>query len=249
MKLIITENAGLKAAQILKERLAANKNLVLGLPTGSTPLGMYKNIANMYKNGDIDLSTVTTFNLDEYVGLGAGDEQSYRYFMNENLFSHVNIKKENINIPNGKAEDLDAECAGYEARIKAAGGIDLFYGGVGENGHIAFNEPFSPKDSPTRVVDLTQDTIDVNARFFDNSEDVPRKALSMGVGTILAAREIVILALGSKKADALHAAFEESENPAWVISYLQSHPNAIIIADKAACSKLSEATLKRAEVL
>lgn len=239
MKLIITDgDPGTKAAEIVKEKLlaAGDKKFVLSLPTGGTPLGMYKNLARMNADGEITFKNVITFNLDEYEGLGIESDQSYRYFMENNFFKFIDIKKENINIPNGLASDLNAECEEYERKIKAAGGIDLLVAGVGENGHLAFNEPGSPFDSKTRVVELTEDTINVNARYFANAADVPRRALSMGVGTILGAREILVLASGAKKAEAVRAAFEAPVNPECVITALRNHPNAVIIADKEAAS-------------
>ncbi len=240
MKLIISQNPGLTAAEILKTRLQENKKktFVLALPTGGTPVEMYKNIVRMHKNKKIDFSNVLTFNLDEYAGVDKCCPQAYCSFMEENLFGQIDIKRENINIPNGMAKDLNAECAAYEDKIKKAGGIDLFFGGVGENGHIAFNEPGSPVDSLTRVVDLTEDTINVNSRFFSCAADVPKQALTMGVKTILSSREIIILATGKKKAEALKAAFEGPSTSEWIISLLQKHQNTTVIADADAASLL-----------
>ena len=189
------------AEQINAKAAVSSEPFVLGLPTGSTPLGMYAELINLYKAGKVSFANVVTFNMDEYVGLPEEHPESYHSFMWNNFFSHIDIKRENVNILNGNAPDLAAECEGYEKRIEAAGGIDLFIGGVGEDGHLAFNEPFSSLNSRTRVKTLTEDTIIVNSRFFDNDVNkVPKLALTVGVGTVCSAKQVLVLALGHKKA-------------------------------------------------
>ena len=223
----------------------ADKPFVLGLPTGSTPLGTYKELIKLNKAGKVSFKNVVTFNMDEYVGLTEDHPQSYHYFMWSNFFSHIDIKKENVHILNGMAKNLDAECAAYEDAIKAAGGIKLFLGGVGVDGHIAFNEPGSSLASRTRVKTLTNDTIIVNSRFFDNDvSKVPTTALTVGVGTINDAEEVVILITGHNKATALKHAVEESVSQMWTVSSLQMHKKAVIVADDAATDELKVGTLK-----
>ena len=223
----------------------ADKPFVLGLPTGSTPLGTYKELIKLNKAGKVSFKNVVTFNMDEYVGLTEDHPQSYHYFMWSNFFSHIDIKKENVHILNGMAKDLAAECAAYEDAIKAAGGIKLFLGGVGVDGHIAFNEPGSSLASRTRVKTLTKDTIIVNSRFFDNDvSKVPTTALTVGVGTINDAEEVVILITGHNKATALKHAVEESVSQMWTVSSLQMHKKAVIVADDAATDELKVGTLK-----
>lgn len=220
-----------------------DRPFVLGLPTGSSPVGTYKALIALYKEGYVSFKHVTTFNMDEYVGLGVGDPQSYHTFMQENLFDHIDINKEHTHIPNGMANDLEAECERYEEAIKAAGGIDLFLGGVGGDGHIAFNEPFSSFDSRTRSIGLTEHTRQANSRFFDNNIDlVPRHALTVGVKTVMEAKEVVILINGANKAQALHAAVEGPLTQAWPISTLQLHKEAIVVCDEAACGELKVST-------
>ena len=251
MRLIIEENGqnvGRWTANYIAAKINAHKGdrpFVLGLPTGSTPLTTYAALIELYKAGKVSFANVVTFNMDEYVGLPKEHPESYHSFMWNNFFSHVDIKPENVNILNGNAADLEAECADYERRIVAAGGLDLFMGGVGEDGHLAFNEPFSSLSSRTRVKTLTQDTIIVNSRFFDNDVNkVPKLALTVGVGTVLAAREVLVLAVGHKKARALHHAIEESVSHAWTLSALQNHPKGIIVCDEAACAELKVATYR-----
>ena len=251
MRLIIENNAAEVAkwaANHIVERINAHKGpkpFVLGLPTGGTPLGTYKELIAMNKAGKVSFKNVITFNMDEYCNLPEEHPESYHSFMWNNFFSHVDIKPENVNILNGNAADLEAECADYERRIEAAGGIDLFMGGVGEDGHLAFNEPFSSLSSRTRIKTLTQDTIIVNSRFFDNDvTKVPKLALTVGVGTVLSAREVIVLAVGHKKARALHHAIEESVSHAWTLSALQNHPKGIIVCDEAACAELKVGTYR-----
>jgi glucosamine-6-phosphate deaminase len=222
-----------------------DKPFVLGLPTGSTPLGTYKELIKIYKEGKISFKNVVTFNMDEYVGLPKEHPQSYHSFMWDNFFSYIDIQPKNVNILNGNAPDLKAECASYEDRIIAAGGIDLFLGGVGEDGHIAFNEPGSSLTSRTRDKSLNQDTIEVNSRFFENNiSQVPKIALTVGVGTVMDAREVLILVTGYNKARALHHAVEGGINQMWTISALQLHPNGLIVCDESATIELKVGTYK-----
>ncbi len=218
---------------------------VLGLPTGSTPLATYKELIRLYKAGEVSFQNVITFNMDEYVGLAEEHPESYHSFMWNNFFSHVDIKRENVNILNGNAADLAAECADYEARIEKAGGIDLFMGGVGEDGHIAFNEPFSSLNSRTRQKTLTQDTILVNSRFFGGDTSlVPKTALTVGVGTILASKKVMILATGPKKARAVRHGVEGSYNHQWTITGLQVHPAGILVCDDDSAGELRVSTYR-----
>ncbi len=218
---------------------------VLGLPTGSTPLATYKELIRLHKAGEVSFQNVITFNMDEYVGLPENHPESYHSFMWNNFFSHVDIKRENVNILNGNAADLAAECADYEARISKAGGIDLFMGGVGEDGHIAFNEPFSSLNSRTRQKTLTQDTIIVNSRFFGGDTSlVPKTALTVGVGTILASKKVMILATGPKKARAVRHGVESSYNHQWTISGLQVHPAGILVCDDDSAGELRVSTYR-----
>ena len=227
-----------------KNPTAANP-FVLGCPTGSSPLGMYKELIRLNKEGKVSFKHVITFNMDEYVGLPEEHPESYHSFMWNNFFKHIDIKAENVNILNGNAEDLEQECADYEARIVEAGGIDLFMGGIGEDGHIAFNEPFSSLNSRTRQKTLTQDTIIVNSRFFGGDVNlVPKTALTVGVGTILSSKQVLILATGHKKARALRHGVEGNYNHQWTISALQVHPKGIIVCDDPAAEELRVSTYR-----
>ncbi len=218
---------------------------VLGLPTGSTPLETYRELIRLHQAGEVSFRNVITFNMDEYVGLPEEHPESYHSFMWENFFRHIDIRPENVNILNGNAEDLEQECADYEARIVKAGGIDLFMGGIGEDGHIAFNEPFSSLNSRTRQKTLTQDTIIVNSRFFGGDVTlVPKTALTVGVGTILSSKKVMILATGHKKARAVRHGVEGSYNHQWTISALQTHPAGIIVCDDAAATELKVSTFR-----
>ena len=218
---------------------------VLGLPTGSTPLETYRELIRLHKAGEVSFKNVVTFNMDEYVGLEESHPESYHSFMWNNFFSHIDINKETVHILNGNAEDLMAECQAYEDAIVAAGGIDLFMGGVGEDGHIAFNEPFSSLQSRTRIKTLTPDTIAVNSRFFGGDiSKVPTQALTVGVATILSARKVMILATGPKKARALRHAIEGSYNHQWTLSALQTHPAGIIVCDDRAAEELKVVTYR-----
>lgn len=223
----------------------ADKLFVLGLPTGSSPIGMYKELVKLCKEGKLSFKYVKTFNMDEYVGLPEEHRESYHSFMNNNLFNHVDIQKENINILNGNAKDLEAECEAYEEKIKAAGGINLFVGGIGPDGHIAFNEPGSSLGSLTRVKTLTMDTIIANSRFFDNNIDnVPKTALTVGVKTVLDAHEVLILISGLNKSRALAKVVEEGVNHMWTVSALQLHPRGIIVCDESSTYELKVGTVK-----
>ena len=230
------------AAKIYKTQ-TAEKPFVLGLPTGSSPLGTYKEMIKMNKGKFISFKNVITFNMDEYVGLPKAHPESYHSFMWNNFFSHINIKEENVNILNGNAPDLEAECADYEARIQKAGGIDLFLGGIGPDGHLAFNEPGSSLASRTRVKSLTTDTIIANSRFFGGDvNQVPKTALTVGIGTVMDAKEVLIVVNGHNKARALQQAIEGSINQMWTITALQMHPKGIIVCDEAACAELKVGT-------
>ncbi|WP_067141623.1 glucosamine-6-phosphate deaminase [Oceanivirga salmonicida] len=253
MRVLILENqeklSKLVAEYVVKKinefNPTSEKPFILGLPTGSTPILVYEKLIEMYKNKVVSFQNVVTFNMDEYVGLAPEHEQSYHYFMYDKFFNHIDIKKENINILNGLAKDLKAECQRYEDKIKSYGGIHLFLGGIGEDGHIAFNEPGSSLSSRTRDKELTEDTIKVNSRFFDNDESkVPRLALTVGVGTIMDSAEVLIMANGLKKAEAIRRGIEEGVNHMWTISMLQMHRNAVIVIDEEAASNLMLKTYK-----
>ena len=216
-----------------------SKPFVLGLPTGSSPLGMYRALIELNKAGKVSFRNVVTFNMDEYVNLPESHPESYHSFMWNNFFNHIDIKKENVNILNGNAADLEAECARYEEKIKSYGGIDLFMGGIGPDGHIAFNEPGSSLASRTRVKTLTTDTIIANSRFFDNDiNKVPKTALTVGVGTVMDAREVMILANGHNKARALAQVIEGAVSHMCTVSVLQMHKKGIVVCDEAACGEI-----------
>ncbi len=227
-----------RAARIIADAIRNKPNLVLGLATGGTPVGCYQELIRMHKEEGLDFSRVITFNLDEYIGLPPTHPQSYRYFMDENLFRHVNIKIENTYVPDGLSADLQRTCKEFEELIKRAGGIDLQLLGIGANGHIAFNEPGSPSDSRTMVVNLSERTIKDNARFFKSIEEVPRQALSMGMETIMEVRKIILLASGVGKAEAVAKSVEGPITTDVPASILQRHPNCIFILDEEAASKL-----------
>jgi len=218
---------------------------VLGLPTGSSPIGVYNELVELHKTGVVSFKNVVTFNMDEYVNLPEDHPESYHSFMNKYLFSHIDIQKDNINILNGNAKGLEAECASYEEKIKKAGGVKLFVGGIGPDGHIAFNEPGSSLSSRTRIKTLTYDTIVANSRFFDGDiNKVPKTALTVGVGTVLDAEEVLIIVNGHNKARALRHAIEEGVNHMWTISALQMHPKGIIVCDEEATVELKVGTVK-----
>lgn len=232
-------------SKINAARPTKEKPFVLGLPTGSSPLGMYKALIDHYKAGRVSFKNIITFNMDEYVGLPKDHPQSYYTFMWENFFDHIDIEASNVNILNGNAADLIAGCEAYEAKMKAVGGVDLFLGGIGPDGHIAFNEPGSSLSSRTRVKTLTQDTIIANSRFFDNDVNkVPKTSVTVGVGTILDAKEVLIMVNGHNKARALAQAVEGAVNQMWTITALQLHPKGIIVCDEAATDELKVGTYK-----
>jgi len=242
MEIIISDNyeqMSKAAARAVADLLNSKPNAVLGLATGSTPLGVYKELARLHKNEGLDFSQVTTFNLDEYVGLTKDHPQSYHYFMHENLFKHINIPVQNVYIPSGTTNNYSAFCAWYERRIEECGGIDLQLLGVGSDGHIAFNEPSSSLGSRTRIKTLARPTIEDNARFFEKIEDVPIYSITMGVGTILEARKIFFLANGANKADAVAKAIEGPVTSMITASALQLHPDVVAYIDRPAASKLS----------
>ena len=238
------------AANHVIERINAFKPtgerpFVLGLPTGSSPVGMYRELVKANQEGRVSFKNVVTFNMAEYVGLPESHPESSHSFMATNLFNHIDCPKQNIHILNGNAADLEAECAAYEAEIQKFGGIELFIGGIGPDGHIAFNEPGSSLTSRTRQKTLTTDTIIANCRFFDNDvNQVPKTALTVGVGTVMDAREVMILVNGHGKCRALQAAIEGSVNHMWTISALQMHQHGIIVADEAACDELKVSTYR-----
>ncbi len=227
------------AAALIADVVRRKPNCVLGLATGSTPVGTYKELIRLHKNEGLDFSKVVTFNLDEYVGLTPEHDQSYHYFMWDNLFKHVNVNPSNVHVPHGMAPDINAFCHWYEEEIVKAGGIDLQLLGIGGNGHIAFNEPGSSLGSRTRVKTLDERTIADNARFFKKKTDVPRYAITMGIGTIMEARQLVLLANKETKADAIAATVEGPVTAMVPATIVQLHPKATIIVDKAAAKKLT----------
>ncbi len=253
MRLIIQNNydmvskwaANYVASTINRFHPSASKRFVLGLPTGSSPLGMYRELIKLNQKGYISFKFVTTFNMDEYVGLPEDHPESYHSFMWNNFFKHIDIDKRFVNILNGNAKDLHKECEAYEAKIKKAGGIDLFVGGIGPDGHIAFNEPGSSLGSLTRVKTLTMDTMVANSRFFDNDIDkVPKTALTVGVKTVLDSDEVLIIISGLNKARALAKVVDEGVNHMWTVSALQLHPKGLIVCDESATYELKVATVK-----
>lgn len=253
MRVIIQPDYGIAskwAAHHVARRVLAfgptpDRPFVLGLPTGSSPIGMYNELAELNRRGKVSFRNVVTFNMDEYVGLPKDHPESYHSFMWKHLFGRIDIPKENVNILDGNAPDLAAECAAYEERIRQRGGIHLFVGGIGPDGHIAFNEPSSSLASRTRMMSLTYDTIVANSRFFDGDiNKVPKTALTVGVGTVMDAQEVLIIVNGYNKARALRHAIEESVNHMWTISALQMHPNGIIVCDDAATMELRVGTVK-----
>jgi len=232
---------GKRAADLVVAEMKRHHNPILGLATGSTPLTLYEELIRRHKKEGVDFSTSISFNLDEYIGLSGDHEQSYRYFMNENLFNHVNINKKNTHVPSGSTSDfdeVDSICLEYEQRIADVGGIDLQVLGIGANGHIGFNEPGSSLGSLTRIKTLTSETREDNARFFDSMDEVPKYAITMGIGTILNARRVVLLANGENKADAVAQALEGAVTSSCPASALQLHRYATYVIDSAAASKL-----------
>lgn len=223
-----------RASRIFAAQVTLKPDSVLGLATGSTPVGMYKELVQMFDEGRIDFSQVKTVNLDEYAGLPGDNDQSYRYFMNQNLFDHINIDKANTNVPDGTAADLHAECERYEQVVAGMGGVDIQLLGIGNNGHIAFNEPCDEFPEKTHVVDLTQNTIEANARFFQSMDEVPKQAITMGIGTIMKAKKIVLLANGPKKAQTIYDTVYGPITPKVPASILRLHPDVTIFVDEEA---------------
>lgn len=226
-----------KAANIMSAQIIMKPRAVLGLATGSTPIGMYKQLIEWYKKGDLDFSQVTSVNLDEYKGLSGDNDQSYRYFMNTNLFDHVNIDKSRTYVPNGLEEDSEKACADYNEIIRNVGGVDMQLLGIGGNGHIGFNEPGEAFEKETHCVDLTESTIKANARFFASMDEVPKQAYTMGIKTIMMAKKILIVVSGEDKAETVKNAFFGPVTPQVPASILQMHPDVTIVADEAALSK------------
>lgn len=241
MRILVCKNyeeMSKKAAQMILSQVTLKPNSVLGLATGSTPVGMYKQLVKMYNDKQIDFSEISTFNLDEYYNLPKESNQSYDYFMKENLFNYINIPKKNINIPNGMAKDVEAECERYDKSIKDCGGVDIQVLGIGHNAHIGFNEPTINFERGTHLVDLKQSTIEANARFFDKEENVPKKAITMGTGSIFKARKIMLLACGESKAQAIYNTVYGKVVPEVPASILQFHNDIVLILDEEAASKL-----------
>ena len=241
MKVIITkdyEELSRKAAEIMAEQINNNKESVLGLATGGSPVGMYKEIIKMNKEGKVDFSKIKTINLDEYIGLSGEHPQSYRHFMNENLFNHINIDKNNTHVPNGLAENAKEEEKRYDAKIEELGGTDFQLLGVGSNGHIAFNEPDNELVFGTHLTDLTEETIKANARFFDSIDDVPTKALTMGLGGIMQSKKILVIASGEDKAEAVRGMIKGNISTMMPASMLQMHRNVTVVIDEAAAKLL-----------
>jgi glucosamine-6-phosphate deaminase len=252
MRVIIQKNydlvskwtAAYVAREINKFKPTAKKPFVLGFPTGSSPLGMYSELIKLNKAGKLSFANVVTFNMDEYVGIPEKHPESYHSFMWNNFFKHINIKKSNVNILNGNAKNLYAECERYEKKIRKYGGIELFVGGIGPDGHIAFNEPGSSLTSKTRVKTLTEDTIIANSRFFDGDVNrVPKTALTVGVGTVMASRKVLIIVSGHNKAHALQEAVENGVNHMWTVSCLQLHPHGILVCDDASTIEMKVKTV------
>jgi glucosamine-6-phosphate deaminase len=252
MRIIIEPNADAMSKwaaiyivnKINKFKPTARKPFVLGLPTGSTPIGTYRHLVQFHKHGKVSFKNVVTFNMDEYIGLPVTHPESYYYFMHHHLFDHIDCPKGNVNILNGNAPDLEKECARYEEKIKKIGGIHLFMGGIGPDGHIAFNEPGSSLSSRTRVKTLTYDTIKANSRFFDNDVNkVPKTALTVGVGTVMDSEEVMILINGYGKARALKQCVEEGVNHFWTVSMLQLHRHGIIVCDDDSTMELKVGTV------
>lgn len=241
MKVIVTKNydeLSKVAANEMASVVKNNPKAILGLATGGSPIGMYKELIKMNKEGEIDFSNVTTVNLDEYVGLSGDHPQSYRYFMNENLFNHINIDNKNTYVPNGLAKNIEEECKNYDNKIENLGGTDVQLLGIGNNGHIAFNEPDEDLVSGTHLTNLTQDTIQANARFFDSIDEVPKTALTMGLGGIMKSKKIIVIASGESKAEAVKAMVNGKISTKMPASMLQMHRDVVVIVDEAAAKLL-----------
>jgi glucosamine-6-phosphate deaminase len=241
MRIIIEENyqsMSKKAALLVASQVNLKPDSVLGLATGDTPLGMYRELIKMYQRGEIDFSEVITFNLDEYYRLPSDNPQSYHYYMQENFFKHVNLHPRNTHLPDGMAEDIEKECVDYEERIRRSGGIDLQVLGIGSNGHVGFNEPGEQLNVTTHLVDLSEETIKSNSRFFNSPEEVPKKAISVGMATILKASRIILLASGTSKAEAIKQTVSGHVDTRVPSSLLQTHPEVTLIVDQEAASLL-----------
>lgn len=232
------EEMSRKAASLIAAQVIAKPDSILGLATGSSPVGTYQNLIKAYENGDLDFSNVKSINLDEYKGLSPENDQSYRYFMNTNLFDHINIDKANTHVPNGLEPDADKACAEYNEIIAQSGGIDLQLLGLGPNGHIGFNEPDSVFIAGTHCVGLTESTIEANKRFFESADDVPRQAYTMGIQNIMSAKKIVVVVSGANKAESLAKAVNGPIDPQVPASILQLHNDVVIVADEAALSMM-----------
>ncbi len=247
MRIIVCENyeeVSKKAAQMILSQVTLKPESVLGLATGSTPVGMYKNLVEMNKKGDIDFSEVKSFNLDEYYNLPRSSDQSYYYFMQENLFNHINIKPQNTHVPNGMTKNIEEECRVYDEAIQEAGGIDIQVLGIGNNAHIGFNEPTINFEKGTHLVELDESTIEANSRFFESADQVPKKAITMGVGAIFKSRKIMLLACGESKAEAIYNTVYGKVVPEVPASILQFHSDIVLILDKAAAKLLKEKDYK-----
>ena len=247
MRIIVCENykeVSKKAAQMILSQVTLKPNSVLGLATGSTQIGMNENLVELNKSGDIDFSEVRTFNLDEYYNLPKNNDQSYHYFMHKNLFNHINIKPSNIHIPNGMTDDVNAECKRYDELIKEADGVDIQVLGIGNNAHIGFNEPTVNFEKGTHLVELEDSTIEANSRFFDNIDDVPKKAITMGVGSIFKSKKIMLIATGENKAEAIYNTVYGKVVPEVPASILQFHNDIVLILDKEAAKLLKEEDYK-----
>lgn len=241
MRIIVVDNyeeMSWKAASLVSSQMILKPNTILGLATGDTPLGMYSELIKLYNKKEIDFREVKSFNLDEYYGIDENNSQSYYYYMMNNFFKHINISHENINVPNGDAENIYEECLRYENEIKKSGGIDIQVLGIGVNGHIGFNEPDINFEAETHLVNLDDTTIESNSRLFERREDVPTKAISMGIKTIMYSKRIVLLASGLSKADAIYKTINGKINPETPASILQLHQDVTVILDKDAASKL-----------
>lgn len=241
MKVIVTKDydeMSIKAADLIREQLDKKPDSVLGLATGSTPEGMYSELIRMHKEEGLDFSKVTTFNLDEYVGISKENESSYHYFMNDKLFNHINVDEASVHIPKGRAEDIEGYCKEYDKLIEEAGGIDVQILGIGENGHIAFNEPARELNMGTGVIELTESTIEVNSRFFDSIDDVPRTAITMGIGSIMKAKKIILLANGERKKEIMDKVVNSDTISTYIpASILKLHHDVTVIMDEAAATK------------
>lgn len=239
------EQMSIQAAELVKEQIAEKPNSVLGLPTGSSPLGMYNQLIAMYKKGELDFSSVITFNLDEYCGLPTDHPQSYHEFMQKNFFQHVNLMSEHTHMPKPDEDNKKSGCEDYEQLIRQAGGIDLQILGIGRNGHIGFNEPGTPFSTRTHIIQLHQDTRKANARFFDSLDEVPKAAVTMGIKTIMRARKILLLISGQTKREALYNLIYSPVDEQFPASVLQLHPDVIVLTEKAACDLIDKKLLFR----